>query len=135
MKRLPLASAALLALPSAASAADLPRRAAPPTFVAAAPVFAWTGFYVGVTGLGSATTVTLSARKRTFLLTSSPLVLVSMRTALGRWSDRALVQSGPSLPVSRLTSPQPISTARYNNTDAGPVVDTRVSSEMNISGR
>jgi outer membrane immunogenic protein len=41
--------AGLTLVASAASAADLPVRAAPPApFVAAAPIFTWTGFYVGV---------------------------------------------------------------------------------------
>jgi outer membrane immunogenic protein len=33
---------------SAASAADLPVRAAPPPIIAAAPIFTWSGFYAGV---------------------------------------------------------------------------------------
>jgi len=41
-----LAGAAVVALATAASAADLPQRMAPPPYVA--PLFTWTGFYVGV---------------------------------------------------------------------------------------
>ena len=46
MKRLILASTVLAGLTAVASAADLPRRAAPPVFVPV-PVFTWTGFYAG----------------------------------------------------------------------------------------
>jgi outer membrane immunogenic protein len=46
MKRLLLASTVLAGLTAVASAADLPRRAAPPVFVPV-PVFTWTGFYAG----------------------------------------------------------------------------------------
>ncbi len=49
MKKILLASVALFGFAGAASAADLPARAAPPApIVAAAPIFTWTGFYVGV---------------------------------------------------------------------------------------
>ena len=47
LKHILLASAASALLCGAASAADLPRRAAPPVFVPV-PVFTWTGFYLGV---------------------------------------------------------------------------------------
>ncbi|ACA15038.1 porin [Methylobacterium sp. 4-46] len=46
MKRLLSAFAAFTALTAAASAADLPRRVAPPV-IAPVPVFTWTGFYAG----------------------------------------------------------------------------------------
>ncbi|MCJ2043033.1 porin family protein [Methylobacterium sp. J-078] len=46
MKKLLTSLAAFTALTAAASAADLPRRAAPPVFVPV-PVFTWTGFYAG----------------------------------------------------------------------------------------
>lgn len=55
MKRLVLATAGLLALgAAAANAADLPRRAAPmPTKAPAyAPVYNWTGLYIGINGGG-----------------------------------------------------------------------------------
>ena len=49
MKKLLLSSVALLGLATGAMAADLPsRRAASAPVFAAAPVFTWTGFYVGV---------------------------------------------------------------------------------------
>jgi outer membrane immunogenic protein len=48
MKKLFLATTALVAFTVAASAADLPLRSAPSPIVAAVPVFTWTGFYVGV---------------------------------------------------------------------------------------
>lgn len=47
MKSLLLATTVLAGLTAAASAADLPRRAAPPVFVPV-PVFTWTGAYFGI---------------------------------------------------------------------------------------
>ncbi|MBN9085030.1 MAG: hypothetical protein BGP04_06480 [Rhizobiales bacterium 62-17] len=49
MRHLLLGSVALLGLAAvSAQAADLPRRAAPPAPVYIAPIFTWTGFYVGL---------------------------------------------------------------------------------------
>jgi len=49
MKKILLSSVALLGFSVAAHAADLPRRTmAPAPYVAAVPVFTWTGFYFGV---------------------------------------------------------------------------------------
>ena len=42
-----LASAGAIALAGSAFAADLPSRAPPPVYVPPAPVFTWTGFYIG----------------------------------------------------------------------------------------
>jgi outer membrane immunogenic protein len=48
MKKILLASVALFGFAGAAAAADLPVRSAPPApIIAAAPLFTWTGFYVG----------------------------------------------------------------------------------------
>jgi outer membrane immunogenic protein len=53
MKRILLASVGLLALGVAsASAADIQRRVAPSAPVYVAPVYNWTGFYVGINGGG-----------------------------------------------------------------------------------
>ncbi|WP_267359776.1 MULTISPECIES: porin family protein [unclassified Methylobacterium] len=48
IKKLLLASAATALLTGAASAADLPRRAAPPPVFTPVPVFTWTGAYFGI---------------------------------------------------------------------------------------
>lgn len=49
-----IAAAALMAMPLAAQAADLPQPYAPsykaPAYVAPAPVFSWSGFYLGING-------------------------------------------------------------------------------------
>lgn len=51
MKKLLLASVALVAFATAASAADLPQRqVAPAPYVPVVPAFTWTGFYAGLNG-------------------------------------------------------------------------------------
>ncbi len=47
MRRILMVSASALAFAGSAAAADLPSRAPPPVFVPPAPVFSWTGFYLG----------------------------------------------------------------------------------------
>ena len=48
IKKLLLAGAATALVATAANAADLPRRAAPPPVFTPVPVFSWTGFYAGL---------------------------------------------------------------------------------------
>ena len=48
MKKVLLSTAATALMATAASAADLPRRAAPPPVFTPVPVFTWTGFYGGL---------------------------------------------------------------------------------------
>src|SRR3954462_2562120 len=48
MTKLIASLAAFTALTAAASAADLPRRAAPPPVFTPVPVFTWTGAYFGI---------------------------------------------------------------------------------------
>ncbi|MCG3102189.1 hypothetical protein MAQ58_22570, partial [Enterobacter sp. DRP3] len=48
MTKLLASLAAFTALTGAASAADLPRRAAPPPIFTPVPVFTWTGAYFGI---------------------------------------------------------------------------------------
>jgi len=47
LRKILLASAGMIALASQAFAADLPSRAPPPVYVPPAPIFTWTGFYLG----------------------------------------------------------------------------------------
>jgi outer membrane immunogenic protein len=136
VNRLPLASAALLALASAASAADLPRRAAPPTFVAAAPVFTWTGFYVGVHGAwirNDSDAVRAEA--------DLPADFVPARVGLyedgfgGGGQIGYLVQFGSIVAgLEADITAADIERTRTITLTPGPVVDTRVSSEMKYFG-
>ena len=50
MRNFLISTTALVALTGAAAAADLPARAMAPAPYVAAPIFTWTGFYVGVNG-------------------------------------------------------------------------------------
>jgi outer membrane immunogenic protein len=49
LKKILLSSVGFVAMATAATAADIPRKSAPaPAFVTAAPVFNWNGFYIGL---------------------------------------------------------------------------------------
>jgi outer membrane immunogenic protein len=52
LRKLLLSSLAAAAMLGPALAADLPRRAPPPAYVPPAPVFTWTGLYIGINGGG-----------------------------------------------------------------------------------
>ena len=77
MKSFLLASAATALVATAASAADLPRRAAPPPVFTPVPVFSWTGLYAG---LESAYTFTDRER----ITTLGVLPVNATNVALGR---------------------------------------------------
>jgi len=69
MKKILLSSVALLGLTAGAMAADLPSRYAPAPIVAAAPIFTWTGFYVGVNaGFGWSTDDEVTIGGTTFVV-------------------------------------------------------------------
>ena len=102
MKRLLLATTVFAGLTAVASAADLPRRAAPPVFVPV-PVFTWTGFYAGFnagygfgTGSNNNGPTTVVATSPLFVGTAaSPLV--NNRGAIGfnnRDSNEGFVGGG-----------------------------------------
>ncbi|MBB4196317.1 outer membrane immunogenic protein [Rhodoblastus sphagnicola] len=52
MRNILLSTVALSAMVGSALAADLPSSKAPPVYVAPAPIFSWTGLYIGVEGGG-----------------------------------------------------------------------------------
>jgi outer membrane immunogenic protein len=52
MRKILLSTVALVAMAGVASAADLPSTKAAPVYIPPAPVFTWTGFYIGVEGGG-----------------------------------------------------------------------------------
>ena len=60
MRQILLSTVALAALAGSAIAADLPSSKAPPVYVAPAPVYSWTGVYLGVYGGGVFGTATVT---------------------------------------------------------------------------
>jgi outer membrane immunogenic protein len=136
MNRILLASTALLALASSVSAADLPRRAAPPAFVAAAPVFNWTGFYVGVHGAFIRNDAEVFRDE-----TNAPDGFIPARLSLydngfgGGGQVGYLMQFGNLVAgVEADITATDIDRTRAITLTPGPRVDTRVSSEMNYFG-
>ncbi|GJD85121.1 outer membrane protein [Methylobacterium haplocladii] len=81
MKRLLTSLAAFTALTAAATAADLPRRAAPPIFTPI-PVFTWTGFYAGINA-GYGFGVSDPDAATTFVATNNPAVVGGVGNRVG----------------------------------------------------
>ena len=52
MRKVLLSTVAAMAMAGSAFAADLPSAKAPPVYVPPAPLFTWTGFYIGIEGGG-----------------------------------------------------------------------------------
>ncbi|TGE00556.1 outer membrane protein [Methylobacterium nonmethylotrophicum] len=75
IKKLMLAGAATSLLAGAASAADLPRRAAPPPVFTPVPVFTWTGFYAGLH-----TDYTFTDRQPINTFGNTPLTITNVAT-------------------------------------------------------
>ncbi|TGD94772.1 outer membrane protein [Methylobacterium nonmethylotrophicum] len=103
MKKILLASVALVGLSAAASAADLPRRAAPPPVFTPVPVFTWTGFYAGFNagyGFNTAdtrapTVVGVPAGYGIFVTSAAPVVPANGVVAFGnRNSNDGFVGGG-----------------------------------------
>ena len=108
MKKILLASVALFGFAGAASAADLPVRAAPPApIIAAVPVFTWTGFYVGVNaGYGWNANDSIDRRRPSTL---RPRRRRAASSAAAR--SATTTRSARSWSVSKATSSTPISAA------------------------
>ncbi|WP_342105116.1 porin family protein [Methylobacterium sp. SI9] len=97
MKRLITSLAAFTALTAAASAADLPRRAAPPPVFTPVPVFTWTGAYFGINA-GYAFDASSRSNNSGFVQTAgSPAVL----TGAGLVPYQALAPNGSVLLYNR----------------------------------
>ena len=98
MKTLLASLAAFTALTAAASAADLPRRAAPPPVFTPVPVFTWTGAYFGINA-GYAFDASSGDNNRGFVQTNGSPVVQTATGALVPF--RALAPNGSTLIYNR----------------------------------
>ncbi|WCS23062.1 porin family protein [Methylobacterium sp. NMS14P] len=95
MKKLLTSLAAFTALTAAASAADLPRRAAPPPVFTPVPVFTWTGAYFGINA-GYAFDASSNSNRGFVQTPGNPVALVPG----GLVPYQALLPNGSSLAYS-----------------------------------